>query len=40
MQSWTMVEAVEQNDRWTVSDLAKAITALVPQKPVKGPNID
>ena len=40
VQSWTMVEAVEQNDRWTVADLAKAITVLVPPAPVKGPNID
>ncbi len=40
VQSWTMVEAVEQDDRWTVSDLAKAITALVPKERVKGPSID
>jgi hypothetical protein len=35
-----MVESVEQDDRWTVSDLSKAITALVPRERVKGPAID
>jgi len=40
VQSWTMAEVVEQNDRWSVSDLAKAITALVPKEPVKGPSVD
>ena len=40
VQTWTMVEAVEQDDRWTVADLAKAITALVPKERVKGPALD
>jgi len=40
VQTWTMVEAVEQHDRWTVADLAKAITALVPKERVKGPALD
>jgi NAD(P)-dependent dehydrogenase (short-subunit alcohol dehydrogenase family) len=30
VQSWTMAEEINQNDRWTVADLAKAMSGLVP----------
>ncbi len=31
VQSWTMAEEINQNDRWTVSDLAKAMSGLAPK---------
>ena len=31
VQSWTMAEEIDKNDRWTVADLAKAMTALAPR---------
>lgn len=31
VQSWAMAEEINQNDRWTVDGLAKAMTALVPK---------
>jgi NAD(P)-dependent dehydrogenase (short-subunit alcohol dehydrogenase family) len=30
VQSWTMAEEINQDDRWTVADLAKAMTRLAP----------
>lgn len=30
VQSWTMAEEINQNDRWTVADLATAMTRLAP----------
>jgi hypothetical protein len=29
--TWAMAEEIKQDDRWTVSALAKAITALAPK---------
>jgi hypothetical protein len=29
--TWVMAEEIKQDDRWTVSALAKAITALAPK---------
>jgi NAD(P)-dependent dehydrogenase (short-subunit alcohol dehydrogenase family) len=31
VQSWTMAEEINQNDRWTVAGLAQAMTALAPK---------
>ncbi|MFM8856931.1 MAG: SDR family oxidoreductase [Actinomycetota bacterium] len=31
VQSWTMAEEINQNDRWTVADLAKAMSGLAPK---------
>jgi NAD(P)-dependent dehydrogenase (short-subunit alcohol dehydrogenase family) len=31
VQSWTMAEEINQNDRWTVADLATAMSGLVPK---------
>lgn len=31
VQSWAMAEEINQNDRWTVAGLAKAMTSLVPK---------
>ena len=31
VQSWTMAEEINQNDRWTVADLAKAMSGLAPE---------
>ena len=31
VQSWTMAEEISQDDRWTVSDLAKAMSGLAPK---------
>jgi len=31
VQSWAMAEEIKQNDRWTVADLAKAMSGLAPK---------
>ncbi len=31
VQSWTMAEEIDKNDRWTVADLAKAMSGLAPK---------
>ncbi len=31
VQSWVMAEEIKQNDRWTVADLAKAMSGLAPK---------
>jgi len=31
VQTWAMAEEIKQNDRWTVADLAKAMSGLAPK---------
>jgi len=31
VQSWLMAEEIKQNDRWSVADLTKAMSALTPK---------
>jgi short-subunit dehydrogenase len=40
VQTWTMAETIEQDDRWSVAELSKAITALAPKNPVVPPKLD
>jgi NAD(P)-dependent dehydrogenase (short-subunit alcohol dehydrogenase family) len=40
VQTWTMAETLERDDRWTVSELTSAMTALQPKNPVVPPKLD
>ena len=40
VQTWTMAETIERDDRWTVAELTSAISALQPKNPVVPPKLD